>query len=164
MTKTTGLDPGCAETSPGDEREAALTRLAHDLRHVWHAVTAGVGHSERLADLQRQHFWILSLLAHGSRRMSELAADMGTSGANVTGLVDRLADRGLIERTRPDEDRRVVNVTLTELGREEMCSWSRRFTDALDELLAPLTEPERLELGRLLEKTMAGSARKDEER
>jgi len=49
--------------------------------------------------------------------MNELAAFLGLSRANATGLVDRLARRGLVERRHGEKDRRVVLVRLTASGR-----------------------------------------------
>ena len=50
-------------------------------------------------------------------KMNELAAFLGLSKANATGLVDRLVRRGLVERRHGEEDRRVVLVRLTPHGR-----------------------------------------------
>jgi len=48
--------------------------------------------------------------------MSELAAFFGCDASNITGLVDRLEARGLIERRVPAHDRRVKQVVLTAAG------------------------------------------------
>ena len=48
--------------------------------------------------------------------MSELATFFGCDASNITGLVDRLEARGLIERRVPAHDRRVKQVVLTATG------------------------------------------------
>jgi DNA-binding MarR family transcriptional regulator len=50
--------------------------------------------------------------------MSELADILGCDNSNVTGIVDRLEYRGLVERRPADHDRRVKLLALTEDGRE----------------------------------------------
>jgi DNA-binding MarR family transcriptional regulator len=50
-------------------------------------------------------------------RMRELARRLGGSFSNATVLVDRLVDRGLVERRAEPQDRRVVLVRTTEDGR-----------------------------------------------
>ena len=50
--------------------------------------------------------------------MSELAGILGCDNSNVTGIVDRLEYRGLVERRPADYDRRVKLLVLTEAGRE----------------------------------------------
>jgi DNA-binding MarR family transcriptional regulator len=54
----------------------------------------------------------------GELPMSRLAEFLDVSLSNATGLIDRMAERGLIERTRLDDDRRVVLVGLTPAGKE----------------------------------------------
>jgi DNA-binding MarR family transcriptional regulator len=48
--------------------------------------------------------------------MSRLAELLGISLSNASGLIDRLEERGYVERTRVPEDRRVVLVRVTHAG------------------------------------------------
>jgi DNA-binding MarR family transcriptional regulator len=48
--------------------------------------------------------------------MSELAGSLHCDNSNVTGIVDRLEDRGLVERRAADYDRRVKLLALTPDG------------------------------------------------
>jgi DNA-binding MarR family transcriptional regulator len=66
--------------------------------------------------------------------MSELAAALHCDNSNVTGIVDRLEDRGLVERRAADHDRRVKMLMITERGAEVRARLSAR----LDEPPAPL--------------------------
>src|SRR5690349_10319374 len=55
--------------------------------------------------------------------MSELAGILGCDNSNVTGIVDRLEYRGLVERRPAEHDRRVKLLALTSTGvelREEL--------------------------------------------
>lgn len=62
--------------------------------------------------------WVLMKLRyHGDLSISGVAELLGLGLPNVTGLVDRLEERGLVERRRDPDDRRVVRVRLTDLGR-----------------------------------------------
>src|ERR1700761_7739609 len=49
--------------------------------------------------------------------MNHLAGELGCDNSNVTGLVDRLAARGLVSRREDPDDRRVRQVVLTAAGR-----------------------------------------------
>jgi DNA-binding MarR family transcriptional regulator len=53
----------------------------------------------------------------GELTMSRLADYLDVSLSNATGLIDRMEERGLVERTRVSDDRRVVLVRLTTAGR-----------------------------------------------
>ena len=58
------------------------------------------------------------LVSQGSMTMGRLADLLDVSLPNVTGIVERMVERDLVERTRPDDDRRIVEVALTAAGRE----------------------------------------------
>jgi DNA-binding MarR family transcriptional regulator len=55
---------------------------------------------------------------HGEMTMSQLADVLNVSDSNATGLVDRMAERGFVQRDRVPEDRRVVVVRVTEAGQQ----------------------------------------------
>jgi MarR family transcriptional regulator, organic hydroperoxide resistance regulator len=50
------------------------------------------------------------------RPMSELAGMLHCDASNITGIVDRLEDRGLVERRSAPHDRRVKMLALTPAG------------------------------------------------
>jgi DNA-binding MarR family transcriptional regulator len=52
----------------------------------------------------------------GSMSMRDLAARLGGHASNATGITDRLAARGLVERQEDADDRRVKRVGLTPEG------------------------------------------------
>jgi DNA-binding MarR family transcriptional regulator len=61
------------------------------------------------------------------RPMGELAQMMHCDNSNMTGIVDRLEERGLVERTQAVGDRRVRLIALTEEGREIREELNRRM-------------------------------------
>jgi DNA-binding MarR family transcriptional regulator len=63
------------------------------------------------------HLHILWLLDHhGDLSMSRLAELLDVSVSNATGLVDRMAERGLIERLGVPDDRRIVLIRVAPEG------------------------------------------------
>ena len=63
------------------------------------------------------------------RPMGELAALMRCDNSNMTGIVDRLEERGLVERTAAERDRRVKLIALTERGRKIRDELNRRMAE-----------------------------------
>lgn len=59
---------------------------------------------------------VLRALGEGPQPMSSLAGFLGCDASNVTGLVDRLEGRGLVERQSAQHDRRVKLLVLTTAG------------------------------------------------
>jgi MarR family transcriptional regulator, organic hydroperoxide resistance regulator len=58
------------------------------------------------------------LAAAGPAPMREVAASLQCDASNVTGIVDRLERRGLVERRPGSDDRRVKYLLLTSRGHE----------------------------------------------
>jgi MarR family transcriptional regulator, organic hydroperoxide resistance regulator len=66
--------------------------------------------------------------------MSALAEALGCDASNVTGIVDRLESRGLIERRGAEGDRRVKMLTVTEKGADVRGALLARLHEAPAEI------------------------------
>jgi len=98
---------------------------------------------------------LLAIVADRPAPMNQIASVLKCEPSNITGLVDRLAARGLVTREPSPTDRRVKLITVTEAGAQ----LSGKVWAALDfaaEPLAGLTEHERLTLRDLLRRIVAG--------
>lgn len=97
--------------------------------------------SERLhrAGVSMTHFHLLSMLdRHGDMAMSRIAELLDVSLSNATGLVDRIEERGLVERIRVADDRRVVLVRLTAAGIQLLQEVELLKDDMLQRILSKL--------------------------
>lgn len=56
----------------------------------------------------------------GSMTVSEISRKFGMAKPNITPLVDRLIQHGLVDRVHSDSDRRVVNVVILDEGRRKV--------------------------------------------
>ena len=74
--------------------------------------------------------------------MSNLAQGMSVPMSTATGIVDRLVKKGLLQRGRSEEDRRVVTVSLTDNGKALVEDLKEHFHDFLDRVRSLLTEEE----------------------
>ncbi|WP_258207696.1 MarR family winged helix-turn-helix transcriptional regulator [Paenibacillus radicibacter] len=61
---------------------------------------------------------LLKLSSKGKQKVSELANMLCLTSGAITGAADKLIVRGLIQRTRDEEDRRVVYIEITPEGEE----------------------------------------------
>ncbi|KUN28753.1 MarR family transcriptional regulator [Streptomyces antibioticus] len=96
---------------------------------------------------------LLSLLSLEPLPMRKLAQKLKCEPSNVTGIVDRLETRGLVERRPDPADRRVKVAAVTEEGREVARSLREelRFARAP---LAGLSDEERESLRDLLRRML----------
>jgi DNA-binding MarR family transcriptional regulator len=95
---------------PDHEAWRHLILVMHDLKQYFPKVTAEF-------DLSAVQARVLCELAPGNPvPMSALAETLACDASNVTGLVDRLESRGLIERRSADHDRRIKILAMTKAG------------------------------------------------
>ncbi|MBW7474116.1 MarR family transcriptional regulator [Paenibacillus oenotherae] len=78
------------------------------------------------------------LLQHQPMKPSDLLAYLSTTPAAITTLLDRMERGGLVSRSRDDQDRRIVWVTVTEKGNTEAARGMEirdaYITEALDRI------------------------------
>lgn len=100
-----------ASTVPDDLIDAMAPLLAQQ-RQKW----AERCHAHGLSLMGAHAIALLEI--HGPMPMSRLADDLGVALSNATGIIGRLAERGIVDREHADADRRVVLVSLNEGGRQ----------------------------------------------
>ena len=112
-------------------------------------------------DITLPRFDLLAQLdrAPNGMTLGELSQRMMVSNGNITGLVDRLVEQGLIRRRPLPNDRRVQIVSLTAEGQREFRVMARVNADWVGEIFQGLTQKDVEALMPLLAKTKQ-SARK----
>ena len=106
-------------------------------------------------DLTLPRFDLLAQLERTPQGMTlgELSQRMMVSNGNVTGLVDRLVEQGLISRRPAPNDRRAQIVSLTGPGRRFFRTMARANAEWIGELFAELSPADIETLMRLLART-----------
>jgi DNA-binding MarR family transcriptional regulator len=114
--------------------ELASAQPGKFMRHL----RKGAGGAFSLVHLQV----LFTLDSEGPLPMSRLADAMDVSQASATGIVDRMEQRGLVERLRDDADRRVVRVALAAGGRQTLGVMASERRDHLTQIIDQLTDHE----------------------
>lgn len=113
--------------------------------------------------LTTPQFGILEALYHlGPLSLGDLAGKLLVTGGNVTYVMDRLEEQGLVVRERSPVDRRIIQAKLTEKGHAVMAEVFPGHGDFIEELSSSLSEHEQEELRSLLKKL--GRSIKERER
>lgn len=145
------------KASVGAPPKEALERSARELvthldRAMRRLVLAGDEH-EPHESFSRSEIAVLDTLgAEAPMTMGILAARVRLPLSTASRVVDRLVARGMLERDRPEENRRIVRVTLAEAGRKLYRTALAGRIAGAERMLAGLTAPERRDLIRLFQK------------
>lgn len=89
-----------------------------------------------------------TLAHHGEMKVSELSERIGLSNSTVSGILDRLENQGLVERTRSKDDRRVVYIKVTDEFRKQSQKHFEEINSKIEQMMNKAT-PE--ELDKILE-------------
>jgi DNA-binding MarR family transcriptional regulator len=130
---------------------------ASDLGIVDGLVQASFVVQEVLAEIAAEHALsivqvrLLGILRDREPRMAELARGLGLTKSSATGLVDRAARRGLVQRaTIAVGDERAVHVVITDEGRALIDGLAVQVAVRLGALLDRLSQTDRGQLSLLL--------------
>ncbi|EKZ96997.1 MAG: MarR family transcriptional regulator [Burkholderiaceae bacterium] len=111
----------------------------------------------RPLDINGQQMGILLALTRGMAGTPfEISKLLGIDSGLMTRMLDRLEEKGLLERSRSIDDRRVVNLTLTSKGRLVSAEIPSIAPEVLNERLKAFTPEEFDEFRRLLQKFVMG--------
>lgn len=120
-------------SEPSDHPGRVIARLSRQVEQA--AATV---------DLTLSQYRALSLLADGQEAASVLAEKLAVSRPSVTGVIDGLVARGLVQRHHDDGDRRRIGLELTLDGRRILATAEaeieRRLRDIADYLPAGAAE------------------------
>ena len=109
--------------------------------------------SERLVRLgisMAQLNILYTLHRSGEMSMSRLADVLNVSLSNATGLIDRMEERGFIERVRVPEDRRIVRVRVADAGERVLEENDALTDDLMRDVLARLDETQLFVIARAM--------------
>lgn len=145
-----------AERTWNDDQERAL-RLWIALARCYLTFSRAVAGKVSEYGLTTPQFGVLEALHHlGPLTLGELADKLLVTGGNVTYVMDRLEEEGLVKRERCGEDRRVIWAKLTVRGREVIREVFPEHTEYVEGLAAELGPAEQETLRSLLKKLGKG--------
>jgi DNA-binding MarR family transcriptional regulator len=104
-------------------------------------------------ELAPQQMIALRMLGAGPKKMSELADALFCDNSNVTGIVDRLEERGLLRREASKRDRRVKYLVLTKEGERMRVEITKRMAEPPPPI-ASLSEKDQRQLRDILKRAI----------
>ncbi|MGC8608645.1 MAG: MarR family winged helix-turn-helix transcriptional regulator, partial [Thermoplasmata archaeon] len=87
--------------------------------------------------------------------MGRMADIINVTAAWITGTLDEMERKGYITKIRSLNDRRIVNVRLTETGNEKLMEGKKIYNEFISNTLSALNENDRVVFRQILEKMEA---------
>lgn len=128
--------------SPTDDARAAA-----DLRMATFRLARRLRSQRAVDTMSDGQFAVLAALKiHGPHTLGELADRERVSAPSMNRTVNCLEESGYLSRTPDEDDRRKVNIDLTDAGRDVVEETVRRRDSWLEHALAELTDQQRATL------------------
>jgi len=123
------------------------------------AVSAHAKASFAAMELGRSDFLILEMLLHkGPQLVNHIGNRIDLTSGSMSTAIDRLSERGLVERVPDESDGRAKRVTLTREGKALIAKAFAEHKKRIDRTAHALSKPERAQLIALLKKLGLGAA------
>ncbi len=120
------------------QNDAVVKEIVGAIRRLIRAVSIDSVKMSRQYSLTAPQSGVLRSLSRGGPLSSaSLSRELCVTPSNITGIIDRLEKKGLVQRSRMQDDRRVTLIQLTELGSQ----LSRNLPDPIEvRLISGLSE------------------------
>lgn len=126
-------------TTPTDQQIAALSAALDTFARRFKLADTGL--EKPLTELDKQVLFYVK--KHPSCGPSDVARFLGVAMTTISSATDRLAKRGLLERHRPEGDRRAVALQLSTSGEDYVALQERMYNDMFRMMLERLSPSER---------------------
>ncbi len=102
-------------------------------------------------DLSLQEHYIIEILGRNEKMtISNLAEKVSAPLTTISSTLDRLYEQNYVERERSQEDRRVVEVSLSKKGQKCFDVHQEETEELIDQFLSQLSEDDKVEMQRIL--------------
>ncbi|MGH6860801.1 MAG: MarR family winged helix-turn-helix transcriptional regulator [Phyllobacterium sp.] len=127
-------------TAPTNDQIAALGAALETFSRRYKLTDTGGG-ARPLAEVDRQTLFFIK--KHPDCGPTDVARFLGVAMTTMSSATDRLAKRGLLERHRPEDDRRAVALRLSETGKKYVSTQEQAYHDMFLLMLNRLSVDER---------------------
>ncbi len=132
------------------ELESYTQELWDTIMHIIHGFRTGIAADEGVELSFPQIMLLMELQRCGNCSMGELSQRLRITQGVATRMVDRLLEKGMVERERGEDDRRVVRVKTTQKGSAIAQGVEKLNREKMQELFRHVPAKERADLLALL--------------
>ncbi len=124
-------------------REQAIDRFWETIPPLWSAIRQHIrAEATGQFEISVEQFHVLRYVRRGTNFISDLATAKNISRPAISQAVDVLVNKGLLTRTQSTEDRRFVELKLTESGNALLDTVFKETRGWMKELMSSLTDEE----------------------
>lgn len=125
-------------------KEANKEKFIHLLYSLVRAIKDDAEHcAEMCGGVTEKEVLAIGFVGHNKAvKMSDIAENLEAPMSTLTNLIDRLVDKKILTREHSSDDRRAINVTLSEQGKRLFNSLAAQKREVAEKLLSQYNEKE----------------------
>ena len=130
-------------SSSGNPQEQALDSFWETIPPLWTTIRQHIrAEATGQFDISVEQFHVLRYVRRGTNSISNLATAKNISRPAISQAVDMLVNKGLMTRTQSTEDRRYIELALTDSGNALLDTVFKETRAWMKELMSDLTDDE----------------------
>ncbi|WP_236978000.1 MarR family winged helix-turn-helix transcriptional regulator [Membranihabitans maritimus] len=133
-----------------DPHFIACSLVTHLSRYKLHYIKLAL--TDSIFDTYDEFSYVLNLIFTGSKNQSQLIEKNIQSKPTGSEIIHRLERKKIVSKTPSKEDKRVKILEVTPLGRKEFYKILNKISSICDMVTSPITELEKLQLLKILQK------------
>lgn len=137
-------------TTPTQEQIDQLARAFERFTRRFKIAEAAAAAENELNTLDAQT--LLMIESNPGSGVGDVARELNVAMTTMSSAVDRLVKKGLVVRRRPEDNRRAVDLTATDTGRQVVEEHKATYREACRSMLSLLDPDEQREMIRITEK------------
>lgn len=124
--------------------EKNFWRLSRKMEHVWATI-----YDETFPSSQSQMMYLID--QRGPQKMSELAKSLHITAGAVTTASTILIEKGYLTRLHNEKDRRVIQLALTDKGRQQLALLQEKGRQAMEAIFQDVSEEQLKKMSEIFE-------------
>jgi len=128
-----------------ESEESSIDKVIDNIFYISLSVSKRLRHSfKKKTNLSPVSYFVLHILCHYEMlSMSEIGNKLLMPKPHVTAQIDKLIAENMVERLLDPNDRRIINIKLTEKGKEDLKMISHEMSQEMRQLILPLDPQKR---------------------
>lgn len=127
-----------------DSEKTASEKIFETFPFFMHTIMHDFPFQELQSELNKTQARAIHIISfYEKTTMGKVCSRMNMEKGSFTTVVDGLIEKGFVQRERDKNDRRKVNVTLTEKGKEQVVLFERKIEEHIRDKLSVLTTEEK---------------------
>jgi len=123
------------------EESSRIEEMLTAIRRIMSLLKQSFEKDFKKMDVTQSQILVMRVLnQYGDMKVSDISKELDLSNSTVSGIIDRLVEKKIVQRKRSEEDRRIVMISLADEYRQPVRKHLNAFAQKMRRALSTTTE------------------------